>query len=284
MDLVLQSEIKPGTIQNNLDAFVKEVQKEAAKYQGLIFADEDIKSAKKTVADLRKYRSDIETRRKKVKADWIKPYTAFENEIKRALVFIDDVIKPITVQIDEAEEKRRTEKLDTIIEMKSKMLEESPAAHFIDAPWFDDPRWLNVSVSLKKVEESILEKKEQIEKDLAVIRSNGGEYTERLLEEYRANGDISDTMAFKEALIQEAQRAQKLREELERRKAEAAAKSQEQEQAPPSERVASPQAADTSQEPAERTLTITFSATGTISQLKALRAFCDKEGIVIDRA
>ena len=284
MELALKTQVLPGQIDNNLDAFIAEVKKQVASYQGLVFEDDDIKNAKSTVAELRKYRSDIEDRRKQTKKDWNKPYEAFESKVKEAVKAIDETIDPIATQIAEAEEKRKQEKKDAIIEIKAKLCEGSIADEFIHScSWFDDPRWLNATVSLRKVEEQILEKKAQVEEGLQVIQSTGGDHVSMLLEEYRKSGDVSKTLLYRDELVRRDEQARELAERMKQQLNQHTPEPTYQpEEAPASE---GPREAPRQEQASqERLIQITFQVSATKPQLLALRSFCDEQGIQIRRA
>ncbi|MCF7945936.1 MAG: DUF1351 domain-containing protein [Spirochaetia bacterium] len=290
MDIALRSEVFPGEIRNNLNTFIKEVEKVAASYQGLVFDQDDIKPAKKAVAELRKYKKDIEDRRKKVKRDWLAPYDAFEKEVKKATSCIDKAITPISQQISEAEQQRIEDKKESIHKLKETVFADSPAKSFIDASWFDETRWLNSTVSLKKIEEELEVKKLHIQNDLTAIQNTNTAYTQRLLEEYRRHGDLSAAIGQVEALKEEAAEAKKLQEELDRKKAETAEDSQKVAKKLPQEEKILTEVAGGCQKVAEKLpqeeekiLTVTFTAAGTYQQLKALRDFCREQNISLER-
>lgn len=286
MDLQLQSTILPGEIQNNLESFIEEVKREVAPYQGLIFEPEDTKGAKKTVADLRKYRKDIEDRRKQVKKEWLVPYTAFESRVKEALSFIDDVITPITEQLSEAEQRRIKEKTAAIEDLKTQVFSDSVVNSYRDELWLNDPKWINATVSLKKIEEQLQVIRLRVQNDLNALNNTDVDLRKRLIEEYRKTGSISSTLGLLERIRAEEKRAQKIQEELDRKRTEREAlkavpvdpqKAQQklvQSDTPEGEE---PQ----KQEPL---LTVRFAATGTRNQLAGLRDYCSQQGIIIDRA
>ena len=78
-----------------------------SQYKGLAYTAEQIQDAKKDRANLNKALTAIETERKRVKAEYLGPYTAFEDEVKEITSKIKGAIDEIDAQTRayEAEQK-----------------------------------------------------------------------------------------------------------------------------------------------------------------------------------
>lgn len=292
MELQLKSKILPGEIQNNLDSFIEEVKKEVAPYQGLIFGLDETKEAKKTLANIRKYRTDIEDRRKKVKREWLVPYQEFESKVKEAVSFIDDVIGPINEQISEAEERRKTEKREALQEMMAEVIskQDERIAGILDrCKWIYNEKWENASVSISQASKQFIDNIEAIQNAVEAI-DDGSKYAGQLLGIYEETGDITKVLKNKKDLEERDKRYA----EMEARKAEQAEQKKEQPQEVPQEEAKQqapepvpepePQPEPQPEEkPEEPVVTVTFSATGTKEQLQLLRQYCDQIGVSIGR-
>ena len=99
-----------GTIDDNFEELKVAVAKKVMKYQGLVFADEDIKDAKSTKAELKKMIDTIEDNRKAIKRKWNDPYVEFEKKVKEVIALIERPMLDIDVQIRDFEERRKAEK------------------------------------------------------------------------------------------------------------------------------------------------------------------------------
>ena len=67
-----------GKINWNFEELKTALATEMKKYTGIVFDDDSIADAKKTVAYLRKLKDSVEERRKEVKKECLKPYDDME--------------------------------------------------------------------------------------------------------------------------------------------------------------------------------------------------------------
>jgi uncharacterized phage infection (PIP) family protein YhgE len=286
MELQLKSKILPGEIQNNLDSFIEEVKKEVAPYQGLVFGLDETKEAKKTLANIRKYRTDIEDRRKRVKKEWLVPYQEFESKVKEAVSFIDDVIGPINEQISEAEERRKQDKRQALDEMIAEVIskQDERTADILDrCKWIYNEKWENASVSISQASKQLSDVIENTKSALSII-DDGSKYAGQAIGKFEETGNITEVIKYKKDLEERDKRYA----EMEARKAEQEAEQaqqpeevpQEEAKQPAPEPVPEPQPEDKPEEPV---VTVTFSATGTKDQLQLLRQYCDQIGVSIGR-
>jgi uncharacterized phage infection (PIP) family protein YhgE len=286
MELQLKSKILPGEIQNNLDSFIEEVKKEVAPYQGLVFGLDETKEAKKTLANIRKYRTDIEDRRKRVKKEWLVPYQEFESKVKEAVSFIDDVIGPINEQISEAEERRKQDKRQALDEMIAEVIskQDERTADILDrCKWIYNEKWENASVSISQASKQLSDVIENTKSALSII-DDGSKYAAQAIGKFEETGNITEVIKYKKDLEERDKRYA----EMEARKAEQEAEQaqqpeevpQEEAKQPAPEPVPEPQPEDKPEEPV---VTVTFSATGTKDQLQLLRQYCDQIGVSIGR-
>lgn len=169
------TEVTPEIIENGIDAITVEsatikanfaqlranVAQMLAPYRGAEYDltdDKAVKQAKKDAAALNAMKTDIEDRRKAVKRQYMKPYEAFEDEVKAIVKEIDDCRNFITDQTNLAETRRRQARFDLLAEGYSEFADvlENVVA-------FDDileESWLNKTVTdqaaLKKMREKVL--------------------------------------------------------------------------------------------------------------------------------
>lgn len=269
--LNLVSSVVNGKIDTNYNQFLKDLESMVEPYRGLIFTDDQMVEAKKTVAELNKVRTAIDTRKKAIKKDFMAPYMAFEIKVKKAIGIIDDALAPLKKQLRDAEEVRVIEKkrqVDNIIQDALQFNESS--SYILDCKWFYNEKWNLKGTSLKKVKEEVDSLIETIEGNIDVLSQD--EFATELLSEYQKNGNITTTLLLKERLIAQREQAKELAE-LKKRTPD-----------PEPESVPEPVYKSVPKFVLdELEMTITCSLTGTKSQMVALKAFCDSQGIVIQR-
>lgn len=211
MELKLKEITFPEVIEFNFDELKAEIKERTEKYVGLVYTDDQIKDAKKDVAALRKFTKALSDERIKVKKDILKPYEDFEGKIKDLTAIVDKAIDGIDKQVKEYEDQKKQEKMDEIFLIWNK--KEVPEWLLISKVF--DEKWLNASVTLKKAEEEIDARLEQIQRDLATL-ANLSEFSFEATEVYKDTVDINKA-------IQEGIRLS----EIQKRKADQEAKMKE---------------------------------------------------------
>ena len=142
-------------VMDNRDEFFKYLDLKLEEFKGIELTEETVKDGKATVAMLRKVKDLIDTKRKAVKAEILAPYAEIEKFCKDAASRVDEVIQPITVQLDEFEAKRIEQKkteIDAFLEETLKGIEKTSVARFINACKFMwNPQGLNSTYAMSKV-------------------------------------------------------------------------------------------------------------------------------------
>ena len=90
-----------GVITGNFDAIKAQLESEMAEYKGKTFTEETKKKAKEDLADLRKLKKNVNTRKLEVKKAYMKPYDDFEEKVKELICVIDEPIGLIDGQVKE---------------------------------------------------------------------------------------------------------------------------------------------------------------------------------------
>ena len=153
-----------GKLAINYEELKKELGLQLQHYKGLVFAENEIVSAKKTRADLNRVATVIDERRKELKKEFLKPYEEVENQAKELIGMIKDVNGEIDKQIKDYEEKEKEEKKIEIAQLWCSL-------HYnkitVDKIWND--KWLNKTFSMKDIEEEMRTRITEIEADLNAI-------------------------------------------------------------------------------------------------------------------
>lgn len=167
MELQIQAQ-DLAPIQANLAELQGYVAAAVGKYKNIIYTDDQIKLAKNDRAALRHLKEDIETKRKALKAKWNEPYLRFEGELKQITALIDEPVSLIDGQIKDFEARRkeeRREKLSALFEKANRL------GLLVTFERVLEPQWLNASVSDGKASRALLDKMEQVHKDIAQLES-----------------------------------------------------------------------------------------------------------------
>jgi hypothetical protein len=177
----------------------------------MAYTEDQVKEAKNDRAKLNKLKKALNDERIRLEKEYMKPFNEFKGQVNDIIGIIDEPIAIIDSQVKEFEQRKKDEKRDSIIELWNS--KEKP--EFLDEFDLFDERWLNSSVSMKKVEEDIdgIIKKTM---DEVKIIEELPEYSFESLEEYKRTLDLSKAISEGKRLAD----IQKRKEEAERQKAE----------------------------------------------------------------
>jgi hypothetical protein len=219
--IVIKTDLQLGSVQDNFEEVKALVRSEMEQYEGLVFADDDIRDAKTTRAKLNKMRKQIDDRRKAIKKQWNEPYVDFENKVKEVLEFIDNPLKQIDLQVKNFEERQKELKRADIKEILEEQIGKQPE-HIQDVisrcAWAYDERWENLTVSLTAVARQSDEMIGNIVKAVNAI-DDGSKYVPQLLGMYEERGNITDVLAYRKQL-EERDRQYEIQKEKERQEIE----------------------------------------------------------------
>lgn len=181
--------VKPITVLNIESNFneVKESLELILKgYQGLTFDENEVKSAKKSRAELNKLKKAINDKKITVKKEYLAPYTDFENKVKILMGLVDEPCLLIDTQVKGFEEKQKLDKgffLENMIDDIKGTLEVS-----IDVR----EEWLNASFSNNKIKEEVTAICDNFVKNMEAMKMLNSEFSEELSEVIINGGDMAD--------------------------------------------------------------------------------------------
>lgn len=252
-------------IKQRLREFKAELDSRVEYVCGLTVTDDNIKEMKKELADIRKIKTELESRRKDVKKQVLQPYEEFERFYKEfATAPLDTAIQSLDKQIKANEGQKLADKTDKL----KAYLEECKQAHGIEfVQWEQLGLRVNLSTSEKKYKTQIAEFIEGISNDLLIIARHPMQ--DEIFVIYKQTLNLAQAITTAEER-QKAVEAEKARREQE---AEAKAKLQAQieQTAQVIEEVTTPPiieaVEETPQEDAE-IYQLTFSVYGTQAQLR----------------
>ena len=93
-----------------------------ANYKGLAYGDDQIGGAKKDRARLNKLADAIDSKRKEMKALYLRPYESFEAQAKELVGMVKAAVKEIDDQVKDYEATRKEEKRQSILEQYRAMI------------------------------------------------------------------------------------------------------------------------------------------------------------------
>lgn len=238
----------------NYEELKTEIQKKANDYMNLVYTADQIKDAKKDRANLRKFVTALENKRKEIKRQVMQPYTAFEEQEKELIGIVDQAIGNIDIQIKGYEEATRQEKLEKIKGIYSKTIGDLDRTVPFEKIYKDS--WLNVSTTLKSITTEIAEIRDKVDSDLKVINADTSPYVFEMKEEYLKAFDLTAAMMKKQKLEETAKKKVLFEEEQKQKEAQKVASAGESKEAP--EMPKEPAEVSKPKRTGERTLAITF--------------------------
>lgn len=184
-----------GTIDFNFEDIKEALAAELELYKNLVFTEETKTDAKKTVAELRKLKKQINDKRIEVKKLYMQPYTDFEAKVKELDKLINEPITFISEQIDAFEQKRIEEKRELINEIYLELVSgREDIAGYAELSRAYDSKWENTSTSKKAIQEAITSYLDSVANDIAAIKSMESEYETKALTRYKETGVLSDAL------------------------------------------------------------------------------------------
>lgn len=215
-ELALRVKQNPGTIELNFKELNEQMDAKLAEYEEAAFTEETKDIAKAEVASLRKLKKDVEDARKSVKKEWCKPLDVFEGEMKTLSAKVDEPIELIGKQLEEFEEKRKAEKKREIVKAYEEII--GGTKEYLPLDRIYDPKWENVSTTMKSIREGIETEAGAVDVAVATISSMPSDAVGKALELYKSTLDMAKAIAYVNDY--ERQRAEIVKREGERRRAE----------------------------------------------------------------
>lgn len=277
MELKMQEVQFPKVIQFNFAELKEEITAKAELYKNMVYTEDTIKEAKADKATLNKFIKVLEDKRKDVKKQCLQPYEDFEKQIKELVAIVNEPVQLIDSQVKAYDEKRKAEKLDQI----KAIWEESDHPEWLSCNMIFDNRWLNVTFSLKQVQDAITERLTQINTELTTLNSLT-EFAFEAVEVYKNTLDVNRAIAEGQRLADIQKRKQE--DAMRKAAAEAAEKEAAIRQAEIEPEVITPAEPvamiEPDPEPADASATwVRFEACMTTEQAYKLKHFFEEEGI-----
>lgn len=160
----------PAEIGFNFEELKSELTERLHHYNTLVVTEDAIKDAKTDLANLRKLKDAIETRRKEVKRQCMEPYNTFEARVKELTSLIDAPVAAINGQIKTFEEQEKEKKRAEIAAAYEELVPEE-YHDIIPLNRILDPKWLNKGTTMKSISEAISQIANRTKIDMLYIES-----------------------------------------------------------------------------------------------------------------
>lgn len=250
-------------------------------YKSIEVTEETMKDAKSDRADLNKLRTAIDNQRKAVKKHFTELYKPFDDDCKELIAMIDEPIGMIDCQVAVLGDKKKQEKRQAIEEFFSQIC----TADFVKLDDVLNPKWGNATMKLQTIKDELAAEVQRISDDYAEICKLYADspMLTAIKQRYEQTRDKGAALAYAAEIERREQAERERKEAAERAKAE-----QERRESEQAARTA-PQAQpfddlpDMAQKPAEAPSepvgAVTFTVTGTKSQIIAIRDFMKANNI-----
>lgn len=209
-------------IETNFEAVKEWLSEELAPYATMVVTPETVADAKKTRASIRKVGDSIDSQRKAIKKEWMKPYEEYEAKCKELTGIVSEAVQNIDGQIKEMEAVEKAAKrgrLESFFNINTDDIRD-----YLSFDDLFDPKWLNSTFAETDAANIIMEKIEETREGLTAIRSMNSPYESAMLSEFARSHSLGRAIGEGKHLenIQKAEEERRARE----------AQKQEQEQPP----------------------------------------------------
>lgn len=191
----------PAVLADNLEALNAFVEQQIAPYVGAKIDPNDyeqVKMARKCMADLNKLKDPIDKERKRVKREYEAPLKEFEGRVKAITAKIDGARAALKAQVDEADERFR--------EMRRALLVEEyegcagPIADVIPFAAILEDAWLNRSTPETKAVNGLYEKTGKALKGYKTLQAKELAHKDEVVKHYAHTLDLIAALELEDRL------------------------------------------------------------------------------------
>lgn len=278
MELKINEYQLPEQILFNYEELKQELTEKVHHYETLVYTEDQIKEAKADRANLNKLKKALNDERIRREREYLEPFNAFKTQINEIIAIIDKPVAVIDSQVKAFEDKQKSEKKAKIEELFTTI----GFQPFVKLEMIWDEKWLNSSVTLKKVEEELNAHMYRIGNELFTI-SKLPEFAFEAEEVYKTTLDINKSISEAQRMSEVAKAKAEHEAEQARLKAEeeAAKMNSPIEAAAPAEEVVITNMETTTDQPRQW---VAFQAHITFDDALALKEFFNSRNIEFKRA
>ena len=271
MELKVNEYKLPEAISFNFEELKTQIAAKTEQYTKIVYTDDNIKAAKEDRADLNRLKKALNDERLRRQREYLAPFEQFKKQIDEVIAIIDKPVQAIDVQIKQYEAIKQDEKRAAIESMFKDML--FPEFVKLDQKIFD-PRWLNATVSMKQIEESLLKTKEDIIQNCQTLAGLPS-YSHEAVIYYQRTLDVTGALAK----VRELSEIEAAKKKMLQKAAEDAQAYKEYQEALDKAAEPIPVIPVTPDTPAEPQMWVQFEALLNSTQAAALKTFFNANGI-----
>ena len=177
----------------NFEAVKEWLTEELAPYATMVVTADGIGDAKKTRADIRKVGESIDSQRKAVKKEWMRPYEQFETKVKELTGIVNDAVSNIDSQIKEMENAEKDAKRQRLWDLFTES--SADIRDYVEFEDVFDKKFLNATFAETDAANAIVQQLDDIREGLDAIRSMNSPYESAMLSEYAKSHNLAKAMA-----------------------------------------------------------------------------------------
>lgn len=198
-------------IKFNFEEIKLKLEERISKYASLVYTDAQILLAKKDRAELNKLKSEIETKRKEIKAKCLQPYEAFEIKVKELVALVEKPINEIDKQVKSYEETQKEYKKKQLVDFYIEKAGSLPT--IIPFEKIFNEKWLNQTVKLQTAKDEMLSQINAISSGLSIIDDLKTAYTEQVKDKFIQTLDLQLALSENKRLTEQAEKLRQIEEE-----------------------------------------------------------------------
>lgn len=280
MELKMNPVTLPKPLTFNYDELKAALEEKVTAYEQAIYAPEQMAAAKADRAALNRLKKALNDERLNQERACMAPFNQFKAQVNELIRIIDAPVAAIDKQVKAFEERKREEKQQQIEAYWAYVLQAEKVPAGICFRQIMDEKWLNASVSMATIKNSIDEKLDKASEDLAVIRALP-EYAFEAEQTYISTLDLAKAVNEAHRRSDEAKRRAEWEAEMQRRKAEQEAAIKAKEAEAPAPQTTLNAEMKTPDEP--KRVWLSFRANLTLDDAKALKEFFISRGIDFEK-
>lgn len=180
----------PQSITFNFEEVKTWLTENLASYKSMVVTEDEIGAAKADKAKISKLSKTISEQRIAIKKRYLEPYNVFEAQMKELSGMCDEAAKNIDVQVKAFEEKRKSEKRETLRGYFSSVNTQA----WLSFERIENPRWMNVTYDMETAKADIQAAVTAIGENVTTITASGSEFENEMLLEYQKTLDLGAAM------------------------------------------------------------------------------------------
>lgn len=191
MELIFKEYSLPQMGIANFEEIKKDLIEKTEVYGKIVYTDENIQTAKADRSTLNKFIKAVNDERIRIQKEYMKPFDSLKAQCDELMKIAEEPKAVIDKVVKEYEAIKQDEKKHKIEELFGSLL--FPEFVKLDEKIFN-PKWLNASVSLKQIEDSLQETKEEIIRNCQTLATLPS-YSHEAVIYYQRTLDVTGALA-----------------------------------------------------------------------------------------